>query len=1331
MKKLFFILVLFVTSSEAVTVRLRNPAVDPTLIVSTASAATPPVLTFTTNHNLSVNDYIACNGFAGIPVANTIIKVKTVPSATTITIKDTSDVDIAGNSATNIDTDIRTTGNQIAACGKVSTYTVTGWGWFPGTGTVTNDRIKDPDGAGPLVADAVSQDPGAWAYLIAQNDLNSTATCDGATAGLCTVEESIIVNGTYQIGEGWPILNLAMTWYADNSKTRYLNAAKYLFNNWYRNAMEGPLFTACDITSSGCSRGESNDYINFFPAGVSNGLSFLRDQLTTEQKEAQARYVLNDQTTSCVDKLTTLSGGVRAVPSSSTWHGDTNEFASVSVNDRLYLKTAHRNYRIDDGTLTNITVSGSTAWMLAGSGHPAPAASSYLQIANSGVSGLDGRYRSTAVSGSSFSVTVAGVSPGTYSTSGMNVRVPGTSGSQGLWVTVTGKTNNQMITVNSTTGASVYYTNAPWGSVLDFSSSTCGALRFGWYHPDVAPQPGSRFVKPQTTVPETATSFQASVDTYDALKGLTTPYYLSSASEIIEVTAMTDATRTLTVNRGQFLTPAVIHTNNSVFVYRPMGPTTSVGSLNDNIKSMGSYSANLTHRHTAGPLSTLAPLLPDSARARELFEYYWNWYVNLSVRRNQEVLAGLNHAGMGAPGYYFGSWLDMIAWNALIGKNSFTSEINILNNYPGLEAGYLTPIYVTRSEAADRHLAWSDSGGGQSYETDDFKGYESSPYLFPASAPTLLSWLRYAYPTTFHRETVSYRLAYANVSLGDYTTLPTKRAFRTSSTSSPDNFMQGGLAFRQDWVVPSTGTVGFMIVQTGDDHNASYPFPGALMLAKGATSLICGASPGCATFGDMRTLNGVEVYTTVSATTGGLATSATYSPTNGPAYLDRAKIGSDYAYGRVLNKRYNTTVAVTSAHRDLLYYDPGSGGQDYVITYDRVLTGSGRTKGFRIPYFRKTNYDGSAVQNPVPTYSRTGNLVTFDSNQYGVRIHSKLLTPTTSEATYSDNTSDIDATILLATTTANEADFLAVHQPCAGNSCTAATMTLLSGSSTNRFAQIDNGSQVLIAGFAKASSSTATSLSYTAASYAGVATHIITGLQPNTVWDIFRDGVEIYSGVLVDSEGVIRSTATFGSGVFALTSTGAVPLEILTTSVAGCSINDPYSVQLSVTGGTSPYTWDVSAGALPAAITLSGSGLLSGTCPASPATYNFTARVTDDSLSTDTQALSIVVTAPDPPSITTSSLPDGTVTQAYSQTLSATGGTAPYAFSVLTGSLPSGLSLASNGDITGTPTTSGLSTITFRVTDDDLQTGDRELTINVNDIETGVKLKGYGKGHFK
>ncbi len=67
--------------------------------------------------------------------------------------------------------------------------------------------------------------------------------------------------------------------------------------------------------------------------------------------------------------------------------------------------------------------------------------------------------------------------------------------------------------------------------------------------------------------------------------------------------------------------------------------------------------------------------------------------------------------------------------------------------------------------------------------------------------------------------------------------------------------------------------------------------------------------------------------------------------------------------------------------------------------------------------------------------------------------------------------------------------------------------------------------------------------------------------------------------------------------------------------------------------------------------------------------------------------------------VTTQSLPSATVGSPYSATLTATGGLPPYTWSIISGSLPPGLSLDTSGNITGTPTTPGTYNFTVQVVD--------------------------------
>jgi hypothetical protein len=62
-------------------------------------------------------------------------------------------------------------------------------------------------------------------------------------------------------------------------------------------------------------------------------------------------------------------------------------------------------------------------------------------------------------------------------------------------------------------------------------------------------------------------------------------------------------------------------------------------------------------------------------------------------------------------------------------------------------------------------------------------------------------------------------------------------------------------------------------------------------------------------------------------------------------------------------------------------------------------------------------------------------------------------------------------------------------------------------------------------------------------------------------------------------------------------------------------------------------------------------------------------------------------------------LPPGAVSAAYSQTITASGGTAPYTFAVILGTLPTGLTLTAGGVLSGTPTAPGSFTVTIRAID--------------------------------
>ena len=176
------------------------------------------------------------------------------------------------------------------------------------------------------------------------------------------------------------------------------------------------------------------------------------------------------------------------------------------------------------------------------------------------------------------------------------------------------------------------------------------------------------------------------------------------------------------------------------------------------------------------------------------------------------------------------------------------------------------------------------------------------------------------------------------------------------------------------------------------------------------------------------------------------------------------------------------------------------------------------------------------------------------------------------------------------------------------------------------------------------------------------------------------------------------------------------PPVISPTTLPNGNVGSPYSQTLSVSGGLGPtFTWIVSSGALPTGLTLTTNAptttaKISGTPTTQQTNVAFTIQVTDKSNPPQVgqQTYTVTINPPAPLSITTTSpLPNGAFNMAYNTTIHATGGIAPYTFSLdaTSSPLPAGLTFTNDavnnqGVISGTPTTAGMFTgIVVRVTD--------------------------------
>jgi prepilin-type N-terminal cleavage/methylation domain-containing protein len=205
---------------------------------------------------------------------------------------------------------------------------------------------------------------------------------------------------------------------------------------------------------------------------------------------------------------------------------------------------------------------------------------------------------------------------------------------------------------------------------------------------------------------------------------------------------------------------------------------------------------------------------------------------------------------------------------------------------------------------------------------------------------------------------------------------------------------------------------------------------------------------------------------------------------------------------------------------------------------------------------------------------------------------------------------------------------------------------------------------------------------------------------------------QTFSVVAVDADGVASAPRS-------LTLTVNPAVDITTTTLPQATKTGTYSQTLVATGGTGTLTWSVTSGALPPNLSLSSSGIISGTVSSTALTqtYAFTVTAVDVNGASDSQALSITVV--DAPNITTTTLPAATQTGAYSQALSVSGGVGPFVWSKSAGTLPANLSLSSAGVISGTATAAPASfQFTAQVKDANGVIDTQVLTLVVNAAPT-------------
>jgi hypothetical protein len=197
---------------------------------------------------------------------------------------------------------------------------------------------------------------------------------------------------------------------------------------------------------------------------------------------------------------------------------------------------------------------------------------------------------------------------------------------------------------------------------------------------------------------------------------------------------------------------------------------------------------------------------------------------------------------------------------------------------------------------------------------------------------------------------------------------------------------------------------------------------------------------------------------------------------------------------------------------------------------------------------------------------------------------------------------------------------------------------------------------------------------------------------------------------------ITATDSSTGSGPYSISAAYALNVSAPAITLAPATINPAtagvaYSQALKAAGGEGPYTFAITAGALPSGITLSSTGTLSGSTRQS-GSFTFTATATDSNGNGGDLQYTLSVSSP-AIALTPATLPSATGSTAYSQTLTASNGFAPYTYAVTAGALPAGLSFAVDGNLSGVPTAQGSFTFTVTATDSASFTGLQAYTLTV------------------
>jgi hypothetical protein len=268
---------------------------------------------------------------------------------------------------------------------------------------------------------------------------------------------------------------------------------------------------------------------------------------------------------------------------------------------------------------------------------------------------------------------------------------------------------------------------------------------------------------------------------------------------------------------------------------------------------------------------------------------------------------------------------------------------------------------------------------------------------------------------------------------------------------------------------------------------------------------------------------------------------------------------------------------------------------------------------------------------------------------------------------------------------------------CGGGSGTKITVQIIPGTAQ----MIDTGqSTTFMATVANDTSNVGVMWQFTGSGCSGAGCGTLTNMTSSSVMYTAPTGISATLAVSLEALSLADKGAT-----------ATVTIDVVIAPSFGTTLPPngangvPYSFPVAVTGGVAPLTLTIGSGSLPAGLTISQSGTISGKPTGANTSNTFQVQVQDSGnppIKVLSPQYTINISAPPPLSIVSSgALLGATLNTAYPPTSIVTsGGVTPFTWSKTSGNFPPGLTFnTTSGQITGTPTMAGVFQFTLQVVD--------------------------------